>query len=164
MSAHLLVADSGPLIALARLDLLDLPTLYFESVFLAPAVWDEVTRSPKAEETARLHAALRFGSFRISEDSVDVPDTLIQTGLDIGERDSLALALSLSATVLVDERRGRRAAHDLGLSVLGTLGLLVRARQDGIVPSLRVQIDALRTTGYYLSPELVASVLAEVGE
>jgi predicted nucleic acid-binding protein len=164
MSAPLLVADSGPLIALARLDLLDLPIQYFQSALLAPTVWDEVIRGPKAEETARLHEALRSGSLWVAEDPVDVPDALVQTGLDTGERDSLALALSLSATVLVDERQGRRAAHTLGLPVLGTLGLLVRARQDGIVPSLRVQIDTLLATGYYLSPELVARVLAEVGE
>ena len=50
MSAALLVADSGPLIALARLDLLGLPARYFESVFVPSTVWEEVRRKPGVDE------------------------------------------------------------------------------------------------------------------
>lgn len=50
MPAPLLIADSGPLIALARLDLLHLPALYFAQVFVTASVWEEVTRKPKPDE------------------------------------------------------------------------------------------------------------------
>ena len=50
MSAACLVADSGPLIALARLDLLGLPSRYFEPVLVTSLVWLEVTRKPGVDE------------------------------------------------------------------------------------------------------------------
>ena len=53
MSAACLVADSGPLIALGRLDLLGLPSRYFELVLVTSSVWLGVTRKPGVEEAAR---------------------------------------------------------------------------------------------------------------
>ena len=54
MSAPLLVADSGPLIALARLDLVALPSRIFSEVLVTATVWDEVTRAPRSLELAAL--------------------------------------------------------------------------------------------------------------
>ena len=127
MSAPLLVADSGPLIALARIDLLALPTRLFGELLVTATVWDEVTREPRAAEQAALSAAVAGGLLRIEADPLQIPDALAQARLDDGERSALALALLRGAVVLVDERRGRACALDLGLHVLGTLGLLVRA-------------------------------------
>ena len=72
--------------------------------------------------------------------------------------------LALGAAVLVDERKGRRAATQLGLPVLGTLGLLIRAREGGVLPALRPLFDALQDSGYFLSPTLVERILADLGE
>ena len=58
MSGALLLADSGPLIALARFDLLGLPAVFFESVIVTSTVWEEVTRIPRPVETQRLTSAL----------------------------------------------------------------------------------------------------------
>jgi hypothetical protein len=57
MSAALLVADSGPLIALTRLEHLDLPARYFESVLVTATVWEEVTLKPGVDEAPRLASA-----------------------------------------------------------------------------------------------------------
>ena len=64
MSAACLVADSGPLIALARLDLLGLPARYFEPVLVTSLVWLEVTRKPGVDEAARLVFPARAGMNR----------------------------------------------------------------------------------------------------
>jgi predicted nucleic acid-binding protein len=164
MSAPLLVADSGPLIALARLDLLALPARYFDSVLVTASVWEEVTRSPKGSETERLALALEGGHMALVDDPLEVAEAILQAGLDVGERNSIAYGLGMGTTVLIDEKRGRRVAEALGVPVIGTLGLLLRGREEGVLPSLRASVEALQASGYFLSADLVDRVLAEFGE
>ena len=164
MSEPLLIADSGPLIALARLDLLALPGRYFAQVLVPATVWREVSRGRHVVEITRLQEALAQSLIGIAEQAGSLPPALRDSGLDAGERHTLALGLALGAAVLVDERKGRRVAAQLGLPVLGTLGLLIRAREGGVLPALRPLFDALQDSGYFLSPTLVERILADLGE
>ena len=164
MSADLLVADSGPLIALARLDLLGLPACYFESTLVIATVWDEVTRKPTADETPRLVAAAKASLMRIVADPKSIPDALLRTSIDAGERNAIALAIEMNATLLIDDRRARRVAIELGRPVIGTLALLLRAREEGIVPALRPLMECLQASGYYMPVDLVAGILESLGE
>ena len=164
MSAALLVADSGPLIALARLDLLGLPARYFESVLVTPSVWAEVTRKPREEEAVRLSTAIEGNFFRVVPDPETLPTALLRAGIDAGERGALALALEMNATLLVDDRLAKRLAVELGRPVIGTLGLLIRAREEGFIVKLRPLVERLQTTGYFMPSSLVANALASLGE
>lgn len=77
----------------------------------------------------------------------------------------IALARSLKADlVLIDERQGRRIARRLGLTVKGTLGLLVEARRQGLVPELRPLLHRLRDQGAWLGDPLIQETLRAVGE
>lgn len=164
MPQRLLVADSGPLIALARLDLLRLPAALFDEVLVTDTVWHEVTAAPARAEHAALHAALQQGRLQLARDPTDVPAALAGVVLDEGERTALALALAAGCDVLIDERRGRRVAHEAGLQVLGTLGVLLRARQLGLIGPVRPLAERLVGSGYHLAPALVAQALAALGE
>lgn len=164
MSEVLLVADSGPLIALARLGLLSLPANLFREALVTATVWDEVTRERGRAEWHALDAALRAGQLRVVDDPADLPPPLALARLDDGERSAIALALAQGAVVLVDEKRGRAVAAGLGLHVLGTLGLLVRARDAGLVQHVRPLAEALLQGGYHLARPLVERMLAAIGE
>jgi hypothetical protein len=164
MSAACLVADSGPLIALARLDLLGLPARYFEPVLVTSSVWLEVTRKPGVDEAARLSSAAENHLFRVVPDPAAIPAALLRTSIDAGERSAIALAIERDATLLLDDRRARGMAAESGRPVIGTLGLLVRAREEGFVAALRPLIEQLRSTGYFMSDDLVAEVLSSRNE
>ena len=73
MSAPLLVADSGPLIALARVNLLNLPALLYREVLVPAAVWNEVVRQPPPAELQRLEAALGAGQLILQPDTNSPP-------------------------------------------------------------------------------------------
>lgn len=166
MSAPLLVPDSGPLIALARVDLLHLPALLYSEVLVPAVVWDEVSRRPPPQELARLQTALGAGHLKIApQPQLPLPlPSMPDTRLGAGERAAIALAQLRQAQVLIDERRGRRAAVDAGLQIVGTLGLLVRGRQLGLVGPVRPVVEVLRRSGYHLGDSLTARALSSLGE
>jgi len=164
MSAAFLVADSGPLIALARLDLLYLPARYFEAALVTSTVWEEVTRKPGADEAPRLSAAVEAQLIRVTPDPETIPDALSRATIDVGERSAIALGLELDAVLLIDDRHARRVAIELGQPVFGTLALLLRAREEGITPALLPLVERLHATGYYMPSNLVESILSSLGE
>lgn len=64
----------------------------------------------------------------------------------------------------MDERKGRNVAKRLGLKVIGTLGLIVRAKQKGIIPSGKEVLDKLENHGFWLSERMKKSLLEKLGE
>jgi len=168
MSAPLLIADSGPLIALARLDLLGLPGHFYTEVLVTQTVWLEVTRKPKYNELEQLESALQTGTLSLATRQPTVPATvssvLLRGGIDAGERSAILLALEYQAAVLMDDRRARLAAFQLELPVIGTLGLLAHGRKSNIVGPLRPLFERLAETGYYLPTAAMTKVLSDMGE
>jgi predicted nucleic acid-binding protein len=160
----LLVADIGPLIALARLDLLWLPERLERQVQIPASVGTEVTRAPRGGDLPRLQAARETGWLAVVPAPQVLDPRLASAAMHDGELAAMGVALQLGAPVLMDELRGRAVASRLGLDVVGTLGLLLRARESGHVGPMRPLIDALQRGGYYLSPRLVQQVLATAGE
>ena len=85
--------------------------------------------------------------------------------LDAGERDTIELACALKADlVIIDEKLGRNHAEFLGLKITGTLGVLLKAKQLGLITSFTAMAEKMRTQGIRYSPELVARLAARVGE
>jgi hypothetical protein len=85
--------------------------------------------------------------------------------LDRGEAEVLALAQELHASLLIlDERLARRHARRLGLSLTGTLGVLLRAKEHQLVSAIGPVIEAMRRWGIRLGEPLVQEVLKLAGE
>ncbi|MEM9554752.1 MAG: DUF3368 domain-containing protein [Acidobacteriota bacterium] len=68
------------------------------------------------------------------------------------------------ALVLLDDRKARRQAEKLGLPTVGTLGLLLRAKELGLLESIRHEVGKLQSAGLFLSSRLIESVLRRAGE
>lgn len=95
--------------------------------------------------------------------------TLVQVlsqDLDIGEAESIALALELQAEILLmDERLGRQTAERLRLRYIGVIGILVQAKQKGLIDHIEPLLKALRNrAGFRISDELYMRVLQDEGE
>lgn len=86
--------------------------------------------------------------------------------LDAGEAEALALAEGVHADlVLVDELAGREVARQCGFTVLGTLGILLRAKQHGLCPAVGPLLDRLqRELNFFVSPGLRQTILRQAGE
>jgi predicted nucleic acid-binding protein len=164
MSKSLLVADSWPLIALAKLQRLDLAGRLFRQVLVPEAVLRECLSQAHLPDAMSIRDALTSGELNEVQDAVP-SDRLRQYGLDAGETAALAVAEALRAEVLVDERLGRRAARMLGLPVIGVCGLLLLGKRAGYVGAIRPLLDKLcHDCGYYLARDLRNAMLAAAGE
>jgi predicted nucleic acid-binding protein len=96
--------------------------------------------------------------------SVSVPP-LLQSTLDPGEAAVVALATAEQiATVAIDETVGRRIARLHGLTVTGSLGVLIRAKQQGAQIKLRTAIERMRQQGIWLGDALEKECLRLAGE
>lgn len=158
------VADTTPLLYLSRLGQLQLLRYLYTAIVVPGAVWEElVDARPDAPGVSALHAATWI-EVDASADASTVARELAQT-LDAGEASAIALALSRHADLLlIDEFDGRRAASALGLRIRGTVGVLVSARLQGLLPSLRPVLDGLLGAGFRLDHALYLDALASVGE
>jgi len=85
--------------------------------------------------------------------------------LGIGEREAIALALEVAADfVILDDQQGRRVAHEKGLLATGTLGILIEARERGMIPSVRCELDRLIEAGMWIDEAFYHRILQEFGE
>lgn len=86
--------------------------------------------------------------------------------LDEGEAHAITLATELSAKlVLIDERKGWRAAQSLRLQPVGLLGVLIEAKKSNLIPAVQPLLDELiLVAGFWIGEALYQKVLASVGE
>ena len=163
MSIEVIIADSGPLIALARIKHLELLPTIFGRVVVPGAVFRELTEGA-AEGRTGAEAVRNAGWIDVqhADPELTAAFSLI---VDAGESEAIALAVRAPSSLLImDDRRGRRLALDRGLRVKGTVGLLVLAKQRGLVPAVRPLLAALEFVGIFVTPQLLASALVEAGE
>lgn len=153
------VADAGPLIALGLLDLLPVLGQLFAQVQVPRAVLAECVALPELPDARRIAAAVDSGLL-IACDArpLEIP------GLHGGELAAIGRALELQAALLADDLAARQHARALGLLVIGTLGVLVRAKQRALVPQVRMLVERLRASGQHLGDAAVAAALAAAGE
>ncbi len=158
-----IIADSGPLIALAGVDLLHLPTAIYGRALVTRTVLDEVLFRPERVGAQCIEAAFASQLLITCDDPVLMP-IIADLRLDPGEASALALALEAEATVLLDEVRGRRAAQQLEIPVVGVCGLLLIAKRQSLVSAVRPLLQEIRHNGYFLSETLMIQVAGLANE
>jgi predicted nucleic acid-binding protein len=156
----LVVADTSALVALSACNALAVLDRLFEEVRVPTAVFEECTVIGKPE-AARLTAYLQG---RVVE--VDIQEFVITTGrLGQGELAAMALYRSLHADfLLVDDHRARKVARLNGIAVIGSLGMLLRAKEAGFITEIRPLISFIQAAGVHYGDQLVTKTLRLAGE
>lgn len=114
---------------------------------------------PDLPDALRIRAALDRGVLRRC-----VAQPVQVDGLGAGERAAIGRAMEIGAALLADDLAARHYASGVGLTVIGTLGILIQAKRTGRVPVVCTLIDRLRASGQRLSASAVAAALAAAGE
>jgi predicted nucleic acid-binding protein len=156
------VVNASPLITLAKAGHLALLPLLAPALVIPEAVVREVLAGPVTDPARQ--ALERGWGTHITV--AQVPALLLEWGLGAGETAVLAVALAHRGwTALLDDAASRRCARTLGIPLLGTLGLVLRAKHQGHIASAAAVVQALRAAGLYVEDAFITTVLREsVGE
>ena len=84
--------------------------------------------------------------------------------LDAGEMEAIALAKARRCIVLLDEAVGRSVAKQMGVQATGSLGVLLKAKDLGVLESITPTVEAWKSAGYFLDDRVAADVLLRAGE
>jgi predicted nucleic acid-binding protein len=157
------VADAGPLIALARIGRLELLNRLYGVVVVPGAVMEELQVDSGRPGASALEAALSTGWLEVMTAPTEAAE--LKRLLDSGEAEAIVLAEQIACRfLLIDERRGRAVARRRGIPVVGTGGLLLSAKRRGGIGSVTAELERLAENGYRLAPALVEEIRRLAGE
>ena len=159
----LIVADTGPLVILAKIDHLHLLTQRYQTIRIPETVLQEATVLTYRQDSQRIADFVK----QYVQVIADIPqgdDDYLDFGLDAGETQAILLGRQSQCPVLMDEKRGRTVAKRENVSVLGTLGLLLAAKQDGFITEIKPLLEQMLAHDYRLTAGLVERAKLMAGE
>ncbi len=148
-SRRFIIADTSCLIILTKIEALDILKVLVKNVTITPTIQREFgTPLPDWIEV-----------FSPDEDTFRA----ISKILDEGEASAIALCLkNKESTIILDDIRARKYAHSLGMNVIGTLGILVKAQKTGVIESAIPYIEKIQETNFRLSEKVLKVILEEL--
>jgi len=157
----LIVSDTSPIIALASCDKLDLLDRLFDQVCIPKAVFDELTVPNKL----KVNEITEWAKSKITPAQNTVAITALSLNLDPGESEAISLYLETNADyLLIDEKRGRTIAARNGIRIIGTMGVLLWAKQKGGLATVKPTLDILMQTDFRVSDAFYHQLLDRAGE
>jgi len=146
-----IVSDTSCLILFYKIEELDLLKKLFGRLHITKTVQKKFNQPiPDWIEVVELTTDLQKG---------------LSSYLDKGEATAISLAAEYENSLLIiDEIKGRKAAKEMGISVTGSLGVLVAAKNNGHIQTVKPLIEKIQKTNFRISGELIERVLDNVNE
>ncbi|MCI5145324.1 MAG: DUF3368 domain-containing protein [Candidatus Electrothrix sp. AR3] len=160
----MIVCNATPLIAFSRIQRLDVLCEVAGKIVIPDEVAKEIRSCKNRRPYGEIHLEQEsWISIETVQSSAQVQ--LLLPVLDRGEAEVIALALERQAKlVLMDELTGRKVAQSLDLTVTGTVGILIRAKQKQLIPAVGPVLEKMRHCGIRYSERFMRTVLHQVGE
>lgn len=155
----IIIADTGALITLIHLGHLALIEKIFGDFYIAKAVWNELNDYDNPEFDFSVLETLKP---RVKEIKSKNHLSVI---MDYGESESVILYEELGADfLLIEDNKARQIAESLNINCIGTLGILIKARQEGLLKELRPMFEKMLNSGRFFSKKLLNDILIKLGE
>ena len=157
----LVIVNSTPLIALAGIGELDILKSVYGQITIPTAVFDEVT-----VKNGKIADSIKAANW-INVENIQDADSkkMYKAKLHAGEVEVMILAQEQHADLIViDDNAAKKTATYLGLNAIGTMAVLLRAKQLGCINDVGSYIDKMVANGFFISPEVIAMVKDLAGE
>lgn len=159
MKNGIVIADAGPIISLALIDKLEILTELFDEVKIPTAVWQEVTQDESRPFVTKIKS---YFNDKVCEIKSFNELTFI---MDYGESESVILYRELNANfLLIDDKKARDIAENMGIRCIGTLGLLSAAKDKSILSALRPIFTELIQNKRFYAIDLLNMILKQHNE
>lgn len=156
------IINASPLIFLARSRHIHLLQHLHRPVLVPQPVVQEIRARGPHDPTVRTLSETAW--LEVASAPV-IPDEILAWNLGLGESAVLALAQSKPGSIaMIDDLAGRRCAQTLNIPLVGTVGLVLLAKKNGVIPSARATLAVLREQGMYISDSVLNSALSLVEE
>lgn len=156
------VSDTTPIISLLKINHLDLLRDLFGDVLIPESVFFELTANPVFQKEIEIIKNCDFLRLVVIDNQSAVTEIRNSTGLDLGESEAIVFARDNNADLLLmDEVKGRRIATEMGLSISGTIGVLIAAYNAGMITKAEIMkcADILRSNNRHISEKLYKQLL-----
>lgn len=151
-SSEVIISDTSCLILLCKIDELDLLKKMANKVYITPTIKKEFGKGLPDWIT-------------INSPSDNHYQKILEMVLDPGEASAIALSLEIENSILIiDDLKGRKIADRLKLKYSGTFGLILKAKQIGLLYSVRPVLDKIRKTDFRFSEGLFEIIMEQAGE
>jgi len=151
------VSNTSPIINLACINKLDILEKLYQKIIIPPAVFEEITNNnqPGSEEVRSLQW------FEVQDIKNKLFLESLKNDLDDGEAEAISLSIQLkSDLLLLDERKGRNVAARFDVVYTGVLGILLIAKEEKLIDSVKSLMDDLISTiGFWIDKEIYNHVL-----
>jgi len=155
------VVNASPIITLAKIGQQSLLEKLCDRLIVPESVAQEILAGPTDDPAFVL---LRSG-WGVRSSPINIPQTLLEWGLGKGETAVLATALQTqSSTAILDDASARAAARTFNVPLMGTLGVILRAKLHRYIPSAGDALRQLKTAGLFLDDRVVRQALEQIGE
>lgn len=150
--SKIIISDTSCLILLIKINELDLLNKFSNEVVITSIIKNELNINLplwiKVEDPKNLNY-----------------QNLLELELDKGEASAIALMLEKKdAILLIDDLKGRKVSEKLNLKYSGTLGLILKAKQAGIIPSVKSIIEKIKSTNFRFSEQLIDEIIKQANE
>ncbi|TSD63358.1 DUF3368 domain-containing protein [Inquilinus sp. KBS0705] len=147
-----IIADTSCFILLTNINQLDLLQKLYGTITTTTIIAEEFKQLLPEWVNVKLAADNKY-------------QRILELQVDKGEASAIALALEITdSTIILDDLKARQLASHLGISITGTLGIIIKAKQIGIIPSIKPLLEKIRQTNFRISPTLESIALKEAGE
>ena len=150
------VMNASPIILLHKINRLDLLNKLFECVLIPEAVVQEINAVNSLDEPTIL-SNISYECIKVTNRAAVIS---LLGRLHLGEVEVMVGALEQGiATVVLDDFSARNKAKQLGLSVTGTLGVIVKAKNSNLIKDIAFEIEGLKAAGIYISDDIIQQIL-----
>ncbi|MDI9333582.1 MAG: DUF3368 domain-containing protein [Cytophagales bacterium] len=166
MASSFLVADSGPLIALAIADLLPTAAAQYQPLLVPETVLRECLASVHEAGTWQIQSALDRGDIQsVRTEAKNSTEDLTQSqAIGAGEASVIHYAKAHKLTALIDDKRAISIAKRLDVAVVRSGAILVDLKRRGAIASIKPVLDAWQAHGYFLADSVRTALLAQAKE
>lgn len=147
-----IISDTSCFIILSKIGALELLQMVYGQIITTPDIADEFGET--------------LPEWVIIKEVVDkFKQKILELQIDKGESSAIALAIEMpDSTLILDDFKARKIAQQLGLTITGTIGVIVKAKLEGKIASIAPYLDKIKSTNFRISTELEQQALKEAKE
>ena len=155
----MIISDSTALITLINIEEFDLLKFFIQKIVIPPEVYEEISIGEK--DKTFLDAQIENRSLEVIPCENKLLFNELNILLDKGESASIALAIERNLPLIIDEKKGRRVAQNMGIEIVGLIGILRFLYQNGKINKKRTEeiLEKLSASNFRVSKKLVDMVL-----